>query len=149
MNTAIITPSEADTFLAQYSIWDDLPTLDKTFYIYRASVYVQTHWVCVDEVVWETSDDETINIPDEIKEAVAYFAYADSQSNLFGDVTTEDEKRGTLKALELEASDLRKRVEYYSGSSYPGALFALGYPSSLMSVYCKKGGVNSTELVRV
>ena len=154
MNFETITIEEADTFLEQFSDWIDLDDDVKTVHIRKASVYAQTQWVCSD-VVWEddpdTDDTETVDIPDEVKEAVAYYAYANFSGNLFGDPSvTEEPTRGHLKSTRDKVGSLSTEKSYYQSGAYSsaGTKSTLGYPDSLMRVYC----VNSSteiKLVRV
>jgi len=145
MNTAIITADESDTILAQYTSWTALLDPKKEFFIARASIYAQTKWSCVD-IVFE-GDDE--NIPDEIKEAVAYYAYADYSGNLFGDVAISTIKAGKLKSKREKLGELEEEISYFlSGNQLTSSAKSLGYPDTLMKVYCTKESINS-ELIRV
>lgn len=140
MNTAIISIAEADAYLSAYTLWTALTDPEKTHHLTQACVYVQTQWVCED-VVYEddpdTTEVEVVSIPDEVKEAVAYYAYANSQGTLYGDPAVLDVKRGNLRSERKTLDKMTKEVSYFRGGSlYPfGTTSALGYPDSLMSVH--------------
>ena len=152
MNTAVINVSESNTTLAQFSDWLALPDSSKKFHITRASVYAQTYYSCTD-IVWEDDPDtvevEAVNIPDEVKEAVAYFAYADFKGNLYGDPATADEYYGKLRSKKEQLGDLLEETSWYRGgaTSPNGVAKSLGYPHTLMSIYCTLA--SSTALLRV
>lgn len=134
MNTAVITVDEANGFLSQFPTWLALDDAAKTHHISRASVYAQTHYTC-DDIVWE---DPGKDIPAEANEAVAYFAYADSQGNLYGDPATVDEYTGKVRSKKEQLGDMLEETSWYRGgvSSPSGAARSLGYPHTLMSVHC-------------
>jgi hypothetical protein len=153
MNTTVISAADSDTFLAQFTSWTALDDEVKEFYIARACVYAQTKYTCAD-VVWEddpdTDDVEVVSIPDEVKEAIAYFAYADSQSNLFGNPAVVDETKGKLRSHKEQLGDLLEEKSWYRGgeTSPSGVARSLGYPHTLMSVHCTLNS-SSVTLVRV
>lgn len=155
MNITVITTGESDTFLAQYVDWLVLTAPDKAAHIAKASVYAQTQWTCVDDVVWEddpdTVDVEIVDIPDEIKEAVAYYAYADYHGNLYGDPSSTEEKHGGLRSNMEKVGDLATEVQYFQGGTQTetGNRSVTGYANALMGVYCELCGLGSTSLVRV
>jgi len=139
MNYAIITPTEADTTLAIYSNWVSLENDTKLAYIRKASVYIQTKWTCA-EVDYEGT------IPDEIKEACAYYAYANFSNNLFNDVNAKDVAKGTLKSERKVADVVEKEQSWYPGTanSKPSPL---SYPNTLMAIHCTV--TTSNDLIRV
>ena len=153
MNKAVITPDEADIFLAGYDTWLALAAEVKRRHIARASVYAQTQWTCT-SVVWvddpDTAEDE-IDIPAVVKEAVAFYAYADSQNNLFGNVVTADEPRGNLRSLKSSIGDLSDEVTYFKGgvTTPSGTMKSLGYPDSLMESLCTRVCQCTTQVTRV
>jgi len=122
----LITKTESNTYLTEFFGWSSLPDATKDLHIKKASLFVQTNWIC-SEVDW--SDSTTI--PDDVKEATAYYAYASYSSNLFGSVTSED--GGTIKKKSNKVGSLADSVEY-RGSSPGGAKNSTGYPDSLMKV---------------
>jgi hypothetical protein len=133
MNRAIITPAEADVFLANYPDWLALETDAKVLHIDRASVHVQTAWVCVDTNWDEPAEDQ--------KEAVAHYAYADFLDVLYTPAGAP--ASGELKLKRVVAGDVEVEKEWFKGTvSKPGGL---QYPDTLMSVYCSR---RSAELVR-
>ena len=142
MNTAVITPAEADVYLAQYPNWLNLTNDQKLYFISRASAYVQMEWSCTN-VDWD--DDSTISPT--IKEAVAYYAYADSANNLYGDVTEATEIKGPLRVEEYKLDTLAIKNQWYKGSQN-STLSSLGYPNSLMETECQLAS-STTELIRV
>ena len=152
MNTAVITVAESNTTLAQFSNWLVLPDSSKTFHITRASVYAQTYYTCTD-IVWEDDPDtvevEVVDIPNEVKEAVAYFAYADFNGNLYGDPATANEYKGKLRSKKEQLGDMLEETSWYRGgvSTPNGVAKSLGYPHTLMSLYCTLGA--DTSLLRV
>lgn len=147
MRKDIITPAEADVFLAAYADWLALtPDSVKEAHIAKASVYVQTSWTCVD-IDW--SDDLTI--PEDVKEAVAYYAYADMHSVLYGDVTTSRDV-GDLQMKSVRAGDVTVAKAYFKGIgsvSKMGTNSPLGYPNSLMGTYCTANCASASALTRV
>lgn len=147
MNTTAITVEESNTYLSMYTTWLNLNEQAKKAFIARGSVYAQTQWTCVDDVVWEG----TPAIPDEIKEAVAYYAYADYNGKLYGDPANPEERRGGLRATVAKVGDLMDEVQYFQGGSQTGVgnMSSTGYADSLMRVHCEKSSAGSISLVRV
>ena len=145
MRKDIITPVEADVFLAQYLSWTALTNDQKLYYIGRASVYVQLAWTCAD-VDW--ADDTTIT--DNMREAIAYYAFADSAGNLYGDVAVADEFKGSIKHEKYKLDTLALENAWYARNAAKpsGSHSSLGYPNSLMEVACTFNS-SVTELVRV
>lgn len=154
MNTTVITPAESDVYLAAYQDWLDLDDATKEAHIAKGSVYAQTQWTCAD-VVWEddpdTAEVEVIDIPDSVKEAVAYYAYIDFHGILYGDPTTIPDQHGNLRGLMDKVGDLATEVQYFQGGSLSGSgtQSHTGYPDALMGVHCTLAGVGSEGLVRV
>jgi hypothetical protein len=155
MNTAVITPAESDSFLSDKTSWLALSEAEKEGHIAKASVYAQTQWTCSEEVVWEddsaTEEVEEEAIPDLIKEAVAWYAYASSKNNLFGDPANDDPAKGNLRLERKKLGELEKSVEYYQGGAQKGIGTArhTGYPDALMQVYCEMSFMGgSISLVR-
>jgi len=144
MNKAIITPAESDAYLAVYADWLALDNTIKEQHIEKASVYVQTQWTCID-VDW----DDTPTIPDNIKEATAYYAYADFKGTLYGDPgdTTEP---GQLRSKLVTAGSVTVAKGYYKGSNnIYGSAAPFGYPDSLMELSCTSAsGSGVTTLIR-
>ena len=145
MNKAIITPAESDVYLAAYLDWIALDDTTKTLHIEKASVYVQTQWVCVD-VDW----DDDLTIPDNVKEATAYYAYADFQGTLYGD-PGDPTQPGQLSGKLVTAGSVTVSKSYFKGSnSIYGSASPFGYPDTLMAVSCESATANSStdELIR-
>ncbi len=145
MNLALITPAQADIYLADKEDWLDLDEDIKILHIEHSSVYVQTVWECID-VDW----DDPLTIPDEVSKAVALYAYADLHNNLWGDVTSPDAVHGALKSQEDKVDVLLTKTEWYLGGSVTPSKFnrSLAYPDALMGTACTK--LSSSEyLVRV
>jgi hypothetical protein len=145
MNTAVITDSEADVLLASFTDWSTLTEAQKLSFIRRASIFAQVAWTC-SSVVWEGDDED---IPDEVKEAVAYYAYADFKSNLFGDITSTGSSHGNLQMSRDKLGDLETERTYFKGGQDLASGFKsiLGYPDSLMKIYCTR--YTSSLLTRV
>ncbi len=141
MNRVVVTPAEADTYLAMYPDWLDLDTPVKESHISKASVYAQTVWTCED-VDWDTPEDP-------LKEAVSYYAYSDSQGNLYGDPATHEELRGKLRSIKNKVGSLSEEQSWYRGGTTAPAKLqqALAYPDQLMGLYCERVNVVTT-LVR-
>jgi hypothetical protein len=138
MNKAIITPAEADVFLALEEDWLVLDNATKVAHIERASVYVQTQWVCAFD--W----DDTPNIPEVVKEAVAWYAYSEFKGVLYGssDASTFDVVEKSVKAGSVTVS---KKFNAAGGKYGPAS--QLGYPDALMKSECSR--VSSvSELIR-
>lgn len=146
MNRVIITPGEADAFLSAFPVWLNLDSSTKEFHISRASVYVQNNWVCVETVVFDGDD---MDIPDLIKEAVAYYAFADYSGTLYGSVDQADSPRGSFRGIRqrLEGVVDQEYTWYRGGKGSPsGVNVSSGYPDDLMRVYCSEK--ESTTLAR-
>lgn len=133
MNRAVITPAEADVILAQFADWIALSNSVKTGHISKASVYAQTQWTCVD-VDWTDS----LLIPADIKEAVAYYAIADMHANLFGDVSAADTDRGKITKERSKVGSLEEEFEYSGSVPLYATRRSLGYPDVLMGTLCTK-----------
>lgn len=144
MNKEIITPTEADIYLSAYADWTDLSDPLKVIHISKGSVYAQLQWECVD-VDW----DDTINIPDNIKEAVAYYAYANFGDQLYGD-PTEVSEVGQLNKKLVKVGSVTTSKSYFRGKDIIyGAASPFGYPDSLMRISCTEvTSSNSTTLIR-
>ena len=153
MNTSVINTSEADSYLVLYEDWLDLDDEKKVEYIRRASIYIQTQWTCAD-VVWEDDPDtvevESVDIPDEVKEAAAYYAYADFKSVLYGSPTDDEVFVGNLRSQKDKVGSLSAETTYFRGGSKSpsGTHKRLGYPDSLMNLHCLRNSSNIL-LVRV
>lgn len=149
MNTTVITVAEADVFLGQQAAWLGLDNAAKKAFIARGCVYAQTQWTCVDEVVWEGAE---MDIPDELKEAVAYYAYADSGGNLYGDPASPEARHGGLRSVSSKLGELADETQYFQGGAQTGVgnMSATGYADALMKVYCELAATSgSVPLVRV
>ncbi len=131
MNKTVITPAEADSFLSIYTSWSNLSQAQKLDAIAKASVYAQTTWTCAD-VDWDAVVDTNI------KEAIAYYAYAASAGALYGDVTVRDESHGKLRANEYKVGALATKKSWYrGGATQPqGRNKSLAYPDTLMKTAC-------------
>ena len=130
LNKVIITPTEADVFLALEAAWLLLTDPIKTDHIAKASVYMQTKWTC-SAVDWD--DDTTIT--DEQKEACAYYALADSNGNLYYDPTDTPSGSGNVIEETKKAGSLQKTVKY-SDNNLEESSNLLQYPNTLMGVEC-------------
>ena len=133
MNRAVITLAEADVILAQFADWIALSNALKLSHITKASVYAQTQWTCVD-VDWTDS----LLVPADIKEAVAYYAAADMSGNLFGDVSTLDSDKGKIKKERSKVGSLEEEFEYSGSVPLYSTRRSLGYPDVLMETLCTK-----------
>lgn len=142
MNKAVITPAEADSFLSIYTSWSNLSQEQKLNAIAKASVYAQTTWICAN-VDWDAVTDANI------KEAVAYYAYAASAGALYGDVTVRDEPHGKLRSDEYKVGVLTtKKAWYRGGATQPqGKDKSLAYPDTLMKTVCIAKTFD-TEIIR-
>ncbi len=149
MITPIITVVEADVFLAAYPDWLALDDPTKETHIYNASLYIQTGWSCAVNGV-DIDWTDTANIPEEIKQACAYYALADSTGNLYGDVQVTPTATGRLTKKMVKAGSVTVDKEYAaSGSaSIAGAAGSFGLPDDLMSIYCTGTGAGSQALLR-
>jgi len=148
VNTTVITVDEADDYLAQKAAWLELSDAVKTSHIVKGSVYAQTQWTCVDDVVWEGTPD----IPDELKEAVAYYAYADSQGVLYGDPSSPVDRHGGLREVTSRVGELSDSVAYFQGGTQSGSgnMSVTGYADALMRTNCSLvSSSSSVGLVRV
>ena len=147
MNTTAITISDANGYLALYSDWLALSDSAKLRHIAKASAYAQTQWTCVAAVVWEG----TPAIPDEIKEAIAYYAYADFYGKLFGSPSVDEERHGGLRSTMSKVGELIDEIQYFQGGAQTatGNKSSIGYPDALMRLYCEITGVGSISLIRV
>lgn len=143
MNKAVITPTEADVFLAQFSDWLALTNSQKLVHLAKASVYVQTQWTCVD-VDWTDS----LLIPADIKEATAYYAIADMGGNLFGDPSSTTMDRGKIKRERSKVGSLEEEFEYSGSTPSISTKRLLGYPDVLMETLCtkKSGEISLTRV---
>lgn len=141
---ALITPAQADATLASESDWKDLATPEKTNHIAFASTYVQLNWYCTG-IDW--SDETTI--PDEVKEAVAYYALANSRGTLFEDTNPQTERSGDVQEKTSQLGGLKSTVKYFESSESEEG-YPLQYPDALMDFYCNKvsGGAGSVKAVR-
>lgn len=144
MKTDLITPAESTLLLSVYADWADLTDDEKKLYIKHSSYYVQSTWNCVD-IDWY--DDSTI--PEEVKEAIAYYAYADFKGKLFGLVTTEKDTEGKIKSIFEKVGEIAEKTEYYSTLKSKGTLAPFGYPDMIMSAYCYRVTGGSQPLTRV
>jgi hypothetical protein len=133
MNRAVITPAEADVILAQFADWIALSDALKLSHITKASVYAQTQRTCVD-VDWTDS----LLVPADIKEAVAYYAAADMHGNLFGDVSTLDSDKGKIKKERSKVGSLEEEFEYSGSVPLYSTRRSLGYPDVLIETLCTK-----------
>jgi len=91
LNMTVITPSEADVFLADKADWLALTDSVKEGHIAKASVYLQTAWTCTD-IDWD--DDNTISSV--VKEACSYYAYANFVGNLYPSLDVDGTALGRL-----------------------------------------------------
>lgn len=143
LNQAVITPTEADVFLALEAAWLLLTDTVKEDHISKASIYMQTAWTCSD-IDW--SDDTTI--PDDVKQACAYYALADSNGNLYPEATATPTDKGNILEETKKAGSLQKTVKY-SDSHLNDSGDLLQFPNSLMSPYCYgAGGSGSRTAIR-
>jgi len=133
MNKSVITLAEADVILAQFTDWVALSNALKLSHITKASVYAQTQWTCVD-VDWTDS----LLVPADIKEAVAYYAAADMSGNLFGDVSSADTDKGKIKRERSKVGSLEEEFEYSGSVPLYATRRSLGYPDVLMGTLCTK-----------
>jgi|LGVE01.1.fsa_nt_gb hypothetical protein len=144
LNKAIITVVEADTTLALEAAWLLLTDTVKESHIAKASVYIQTVWECTD-IDW--SDDSTI--PEEVKEACAYFALADSNGNLYADPKDEVTGKGLISEETDKVGSLASTVKYCCDKGVVDNYDLLQYPNALMGVWCNaSSGTGSVKLQR-
>lgn len=138
----IITIEEADTYLALEADWLELDDPAKTNNISRASVYVQTKWVCNDI---DYDDEDTI--PEVVKEACAWYALANSRNLLYPDMQPSDRDGGFLTEKTIGAGALKKTIKF-SEDGNPAQV--LSYPDDLMGTVCSvasSGGAVMAVLV--
>jgi len=141
LNKVIVTPAEADVYLANKADWIELSDSVKSVYIARASVYIQTSWTCED-VDW--SDNTTIS--DIIKESCSYYAYADFKGNLFPDLDIDSTPLGRVTQHTQKLEGLEETYKY---SDTTGSITSnpLSYPDTLINTECSR--VKSAQLTRV
>ncbi len=147
MITPIITIAEADAFLAAYPDWLTLTDDQKTAHIYNGSLYIQTTWTCVDVDGDAIDWTDTANIPEEIKNACALYAYADSLGNLYGSVATADTRKTTKEMVKAGSVTIDEEFAA-GGSSAVGVKGSFGLPDTLMGLYCKGSGTCGAALIR-
>jgi hypothetical protein len=132
----LITIPEADGFLLEYPEWDSLDSDIKDIHIRKASAYVCTNWDCDDLDFSVTAD-----IPSDIKEATAQYAYASYAGNLF--MGTDGERAYRIRSESGKSGPSSSSYEYSPSMGVHGN--PLSYPESLMSLaLCTKkasGGV--------
>lgn len=131
---SLVTVEESEFYLSEFSNWSDLSDPIKTAHIKKASVYANVNW---QSDTYDLSD--STSIPDEIKEAVAHYAYANFSGNLFQSAGSE--KSYTIKSESSKAGPVINSYEYLMSS--PDHTNPLSYPDSLMLVSgCvrKRGG---------
>jgi len=144
LNKAIITPAEADAILVTETDWLALTDPVKEGHIAKASVYMQTRFTC-SEIDW--SDDTTFT--DEIKEACAYFALADSNGNLYTDPTDTPSGKGNIIEESDKVGSLASTVKYSDQGAHT-SYDLLQYPNALMGVDCtSSSGAGSKKAIRV
>ncbi len=132
MITPIITAAEADVFLAAYPDWLALDSAVKDAHLYNASLYIQTQYTCLD-VDWT----DPLTIPEEVKNACALYALADSVGNLYGNVETPDTRRTTRELV--KAGSVTVEEEFAAGgSNETGTTASFSKPDTLMSLHCTK-----------
>lgn len=142
--TPIITPAEADAYLAAYPDWLALDEPTKEMHIYNASLYIQTNWECTG-IDWE--DD--LSIPEEVDHACALYALADSVGNLYGDITDPDDRKTYREMIKAGAVTLDT---YYSASGVvqTGTQTSFSLADELMGLHCtSESDLGSVELTRV
>ena len=137
MITPIITPLEADAFLAAYADWLALTDAVKESHIYNSSLYIQTQYDClsVNGVVVDWTD--TATVPEEVKNACALYALADSVGNLFGDVGTADTRKTTREMVKAGSVTVDEEFSL-NGTTQSGVAASFAKPDMLMSIYCAK-----------
>ena len=144
MRKDVITIAEADVVLFAQADWLSLSDAVKIASIGRASVYVQTKWSCAD-IDWE--DDTTIFA--DVKEAIAYFAYADSKGVLYGNAGQLDSDILSSKSVKAASVTVTKVYATSRTLNTPSSsMRQLGYPTDLMSMYCTKA-IYSQPVTRV
>lgn len=145
LNKALITPEEADVFLAMYPDWIALDTPAKTDHIAKASVYLQTHWLCED-VDW--SDESTLD--EDVKESCAYYALADSVGTLYTSPDSTEETMGLVSEQTSKLGSLQTTVKYCCNNRGE-KIYPLGYADALMGTQCEKldTGAGSRKTIRV
>ena len=145
MRKDIITVAEADVLLSLYQEWLSLTPLQREKHISKASVYVQTQWTCVD-IDW----DDDLTIGDDIREAIAYYAYADAAGVLYGDVTASRDV-GDLQMKSIKTGEVTVAKAYFKGIgsiNKTGTQSPLGYPNSLMGAHCSANCASASTLIR-
>jgi hypothetical protein len=130
----LITVAEADATLAQRPDWLALTDDEKSEHITKASVYVQTSWRC-DEVEWT-------DLPSDIKDAVAWYAYADMQGALYPDSEAQ------VKKQKDELGSLKSDTEWYQRTMMLPTSEHLKFPDAIMSAYCFSNIIGGVDLVR-
>jgi hypothetical protein len=130
----LITIAEADATLSQRPDWLALTDEEKSEHIARASVYVQTSWRC--------EDIEWTDLPQDIKDAVAWYAYADTQDALYADSEAQ------VKKQKDELGSLKSDTEWYQRTMISSSSEHLKFPDAIMSAYCFSNVIGGVDLVR-
>lgn len=130
MNRSIITAEESALYLSFSTEWVALDDDTMERHISLACVYMQSEWQC-DGLDW----NDSTAIPDEMKEACAYYALASFSGNLYTSADETVEQKGNI----IEETDVLGPLEStlkYSDSGVASKSSVLQYPNTLMSIYC-------------
>jgi len=137
----LITPAESETFLSHYDDWLSLDEPTQERHISAGSVYVQLKWTCED-IDWS----DTSGLPVDIKEAIAYYSYANFKGLLYGDPSQSSLNEEFMVSGRIDK--LTRTVEFRSPKDFSSSQHPLAYPNSLMSAYCTSNIIGGVRLVR-
>lgn len=146
LEKAVITAAESQTILALESDWIALDDSVQEIHIGYGSVYAQTGWSCIDSTTGLEMD--WTDAPDDVKEAVAYFALANFRGVLYPNVNTQAAlTEQNIIEVTKKLGTMQKTVKYSPpGADYPDPL---SYPRILMDSLCTKAtGTGSRKAVR-
>ena len=138
LEKAVITAAESQVTLAAEADWMALDEALQATHIGYGSIYVQTKWTCIDEDTCLEID--WTDAPDDIKEAVAYFALANLRLVLYPAVNTQTAvSEKNITEITKKLGTMQKTIKYDApGVDYPNGLM---YPETLMDSLCSKSGV--------
>jgi len=145
LNKAVITPAEADVFLALYPLWLALTDPVKEGHIAKASVHMQTKWSCLG-VGW---DVDPLVLSDDLAEACAYYSLASFKGNLYPDPGVTSSGVGLVVEESDAIGTLKTSKKYSDTKSVQTASAMLIYPDALMATACTRlSGGGSVKAIR-
>lgn len=140
----LITIAEADDLNANYPEWLALTDPVKSNHIFRASLYMQTNWACVD-VDW----GDTATISDSLKMACALYAEADRIGLLYNNMVLDtEEARGRIIEYTERMGPMSETTKWAETGSVVSNN-PLGYVNDIMSTECYRLSGRAGKVVRV